>query len=302
MSTNIDVRAQSIAPSRHQANEMGRRIRRGEGGAAAWGIQAAGRSSSGKVILVGAGPGDPELITVKGLRSLRKADVIVYDRLVCPELLDEASPHALRVFVGKEAGRCSMRQEEINDLLINYARQGYLVVRLKGGDPFVFGRGGEEALALAAAGIPFEVVPGISSAIAVPAAAGIPVTHRGLATSVTVVTGHEQHGIDSSTVEWERLALTGGTLVILMGVEALPHISQRLLSAGLASDTPAAVIQQGTLPGQRVVTAPLAHIAEQAREAAIKSPAVIIIGEVVALGDVLASFSGNIPTSIASVG
>jgi uroporphyrin-III C-methyltransferase len=195
-----------------------------------------------------------------------------------------------------------MRQEEINDLLIYYAQQGRIVVRLKGGDPFVFGRGGEEALALAAAGIPFEVVPGISSAFAVPACAGIPVTHRGLSTSVTIVTGHEQQGKGSSTTNWERLAQLGGTLVILMGVEKLPHICQRLLAAGLAPETPAAVVQQGTMPGQRAVTASLAQIAEQAREAAIKSPAIIIIGEVVTLGDVLASFSGNVPTSIASVG
>lgn len=299
MSTIMDAGVQLIAPdmASGRSGGTGNQI---EYQSPDGGTQTDGRSSSGKVILLGAGPGDPELITVKGLRSLRKADVIIYDRLVCPQLLDEASVHALRVFVGKKAGRCSMKQEEINTLLISYARQGHLVVRLKGGDPFVFGRGGEEALALAAAGIPFEVVPGISSALAVPASAGIPVTHRGLATSVTIVTGHEQHGLDSSTVDWERLAMLGGTLVILMGVEALPHICQRLLTAGLAPDTLAAVIQQGTMPGQRVVTAPLVYIAEQAREAAIKSPAVIIIGEVVALGDVLASFSGNVPSSIAS--
>ena len=176
-------------------------------------------------------------------------------------------------------------------------------MRLKGGDPFVFGRGGEEALALAAAGIPCEVVPGISSAIAVPASAGIPVTHRGLSTSVTIVTGHEQQDKESSSAtNWERLAQLGGTLVILMGVEKLPHICQRLLAGGLTPETPAAVVQQGTMPGQRSVSAPLAHIAEQARAAAIKSPAIIIIGEVVTLGDVLASFSGNVPTSTASVG
>jgi uroporphyrin-III C-methyltransferase len=258
------------------------------------------QSSHGKVVLVGAGPGDPELITLKGLRALRKADVVIYDRLVCPELLDE-SPHAIKVFVGKESGRCSMKQEEINALLISNARQGNLVVRLKGGDPFVFGRGGEEALALAAEGIPCEVIPGISSAIAVPASAGIPVTHRGLASSVTIVTGHEQQGRDAHAVDWEQLATLGGTLVILMGVEALPQICQRLLDGGLAPDMPAAVVQQGTLPGQRVVTAPVAQIAGRAREAQIKSPAIVIIGAVVALGDSLTSFLSNIPTSVTSV-
>lgn len=261
----------------------------------------AGRKPTrGKVILLGAGPGDPELITLKGLRSLRKADVVIYDRLIPLELLDEVPDSALRVFVGKKSGDYTLAQEEINHLLIFYAQQGHLVVRLKGGDPFVFGRGGEEALALVAAGIPFEVIPGISSAIAVPAAAGIPVTHRGLASSVTIVTGHEQAGSDSTVVDWERLATLGSTLVILMGVEALPYICQRLLRAGMAAETPAAVIEQGTLPTQRVVTAPVLEIAEEARKAGIKSPAIIVIGEVVAVGDVLASFSGNVSISRAS--
>ncbi|HLI07502.1 MAG TPA: uroporphyrinogen-III C-methyltransferase, partial [Ktedonobacteraceae bacterium] len=165
--------------------------------------------------------------------------------------------------------------------------QGKFVVRLKGGDPFVFGRGGEEALALAAEGIPCEVIPGISSAIAVPASAGIPVTQRGLASSVTIVTGHEQYGGDGQAVDWEQLAKLGGTLVILMGVESLPRICQRLLAGGLAPATPAAVVQQGTLPDQRVVTAPLARLVDSVREAAIKAPAVIIIGAVAALADIL---------------
>src|SRR5437588_644560 len=230
--------------------------------------------SYGKVFLVGAGPGDPELITLKGLRSLRKADVIVYDRLICLDLLDEAPSQAERVFVGKEAGHHAVKQEEINAFLIKQARQGRLVVRLKGGDPFVFGRGGEEALALAQAGIPFEVVPGVSSALAVPAYAGIPVTQRDLASSVTIVTGHEQHPLTASGVDWEKLATLDGTLVILMGVETLSRITQRLLHGGLSSDTPAAVIQQGTVPQQRVVTGTLASIAERACTAKIESPAV----------------------------
>ena len=248
------------------------------------------KKTQGKVFLVGAGPGDPELITLKGLRCLRQAQVVVYDRLICPDLLDEASSQAIRVFVGKEPGRHSMKQEEINMLLITYAQQGRLVVRLKGGDPFVFGRGGEEALALADAGIPFEIVPGVSSAIAVPAYAGIPVTHRDLATSFTVVTGHEQRNNTSSSVNWETLAALGGTLVIMMGVETLPHITQRLLAGGLQPSTLAAVIQQGTVAQQRIVTDTLVNIAESARTAKITSPAVTIIGATVALGDSLAWF------------
>src|SRR2546422_10690502 len=252
-------------------------------------------SASGKVYLVGAGPGDPELITLKGLRSLRKADVVVYDRLICPDLLDEAPSKARRVFAGKASGHHSMKQEEINALLITYARRGCIVVRLKGGDPFVFGRGGEEALALAQAGIPFEVVPGVSSAIAVPAYAGIPVTQRGLVSSVTIVTGHEQQSCGSSSVNWEALATLGGTLVILMGVEMLSHITQQLLSGGLHPDTPAAVIQQGTVPQQRVVTDTLVGIAEHAWAARITSPAVVVIGAVVALSDPLAWFETLTP-------
>ncbi|HKF37135.1 MAG TPA: uroporphyrinogen-III C-methyltransferase [Ktedonobacteraceae bacterium] len=252
-----------------------------------------GQSSRGRVFLVGAGPGDPELITLKGLRCLRKADMVVYDRLICPELLDEAPPQAERVFVGKASGHHSVKQEEINTLLIQHAQQGRLVVRLKGGDPFVFGRGGEEALALAHAGIPFEVVPGVSSAIAVPAYAGIPVTHRDLASSITIVTGHEQRSPTSPGVNWEALARLRGTLVILMGVEKLTHITWRLLKGGLDPDTPAAVIQQGSVPQQRVIAGTLANIAARARTANITAPAVTVVGEVVALGDPLAWFEAG---------
>ena len=247
-------------------------------------------SSCGRVYLVGAGPGDPELITLKGLRCLRVADVVVYDRLISPHLLDEAPSQAERVFAGKEPGCHSMRQEAITALLITYARRGQIVVRLKGGDPFVFGRGGEEALALAKAGIPFEVVPGVSSAIAVPAYAGIPVTHRDHASSVTIVTGHERRTHVSSAVNWEALAKVGGTLVIMMGVEALAHITQQLLVGGLSPDTAAAVIQQGTIPQQQVITGVLVNIAERARLAKVKSPAIIVIGAVVTLSEALAWF------------
>ena len=241
----------------------------------------------GKVYLVGAGPGDPDLITRKGLRYLRMADVVIYDRLVSPELLDEAPLQARRIFVGKEPGCHALKQEEIQSLLIHYARLGCCVVRLKGGDPFVFGRGGEEALALSQAGIPFEVVPGVSSAMAVPAYAGIPVTQRDYAASVTIVTGHEQKTQVSPAVNWDALAKTGGTLVILMGVEAFAHITQRLLDGGLSPDTAAAVIQQGTVPQQRVVKGTLSNIAQRATAARIQSPAITVIGAVVALSDAL---------------
>ncbi|HET8578098.1 MAG TPA: uroporphyrinogen-III C-methyltransferase [Methylomirabilota bacterium] len=238
--------------------------------------------SSGRVVLVGAGPGDPDLITLRGLRRLRQADVVVYDRLVNPTLLDEAPPGALRIFAGKADGRHCASQSAINALLTHHAGAGRLVVRLKGGDPFVFGRGGEEALACARAGIRVEVVPGVSSAVAVPAAAGIPVTHRGLSSSFAVVTGHEDPSKPERRVEWERLAGAVDTLVILMGVAALPSIAARLLAGGRAADTPAAVIHRGTTDDQQVVTGVLGDIAERA--AGLGAPAVIVIGEVVAVG------------------
>src|SRR5712691_6394520 len=239
--------------------------------------------SYGKVFLVGAGPGDPELITLKGLRSLRKADVVVYDRLICPDLLDEAPSQARRVFAGKASGHHSMKQEEINALLITYARRGCIVVRLKGGDPFVFGRGGEEAQALAQAGIPFEVVPGVSSAIAAPAYAGIPVTHRGLASSVTIATGHEDRGKLHSAIDWSRLALGAETLVFMMGVEHLPTIVEELLAAGRSADEPAGLVHWATTPRQRTVTGRLGTIAQQASERGFKPPAVLVVGAVAAL-------------------
>jgi len=246
------------------------------------------RPSRGFVYLVGAGPADPELITVKGLRCLRAADIVVYDSLVSPDLLEEVRPQAECVYVGKRPGHHCMKQEQINALLVHYAQQGHTIVRLKGGDPFVFGRGGEEALALAQAGISYEIVPGVSSAIAVPAYAGIPVTHRNLASSVTIVTGHEDAAHTSSSVNWEALAKLEGTLVILMGVATLPHITERLRDGGLHPHTPAAVIQEGTVPEQRVITGTVATIAERAAMAGIVSPAVVVIGAVVTLKDALA--------------
>jgi len=244
----------------------------------------------GQVYLVGAGPGDPELITVKGLRCLRAAEVVIYDRLVNSVLLDEVPASALRIFVGKQPGRCSLRQEEINALLVEHAHLGRTVVRLKGGDPFVFGRGGEEALALVEAGIAYEVVPGISSAIAVPAYAGIPVTHRNRSGALTIVTGHETPEHDMPLVDWEALARLDGTLVILMGVATLPLITQKLLQAGMIPSTPAAVIEQGTIARQRAVRGPLVEIAERVTTAGLRSPAVVVIGRVVDLSSLLSWF------------
>lgn len=239
----------------------------------------------GRVYLVGAGPGAPDLITLRGLDAVRQADVIVYDRLISTKLLSYARPGAALLYAGKAPGRHLMTQEQINRLLIKLARQGQTVCRLKGGDPFLFGRGGEEALALAREGIPFEIVPGVTSALAAPAAAGIPVTHRGMARSVTVLTGHlggtANHSGGPSDVDWEAAARLGGTLVILMGVENLRQIAQRLLDAGKPPETSAALVEQGTLPNQRVVAGPLAAIADIAAAAQVHSPAVIVVGEVV---------------------
>ncbi|MDI6852688.1 MAG: uroporphyrinogen-III C-methyltransferase [Deltaproteobacteria bacterium] len=242
----------------------------------------------GKVYLVGAGPGDPGLITVKGRKVLSRADVVVYDQLASPELLREARPEAELIYVGKKAGEHALPQSGINRLLVDKAGEGKTVVRLKGGDPFVFGRGGEEAEALAAAGITFEVVPGVSAAVAVPAYAGIPVTHRGLASLVTFITGHEDPAKPESDIPWDILAKTRGTLVFLMGVKNLAENCRRLVAGGRPADTPAAVIQSGTLPTQRTVTGVLGDIAELAKAADIRPPAVLVVGEVAALRDRLA--------------
>jgi uroporphyrin-III C-methyltransferase len=233
--------------------------------------------SRGIVYLVGAGPGDPKLITVLGLERLRQAEVVIYDRLVSERLLDEAPPTAERIFVGKAPGEHSAKQEEINELLLRHARMGRTVVRLKGGDPFVFGRGSEEALACAEAGIPWEVVPGISSAVSVPALAGIPVTHRELAGGFAVVTGHCAEG---DRQDWAALARVE-TLIILMGLSRLPEISASLLFHGRGANTPVAAIAQGSLPGERVVVGTLGTIAGDVARAGLRAPATIVVGEVV---------------------
>jgi len=245
-----------------------------------------GHSEPGVVYLVGAGPGDPGLITAKGLEILRSADVVVYDRLVAPALVAEAPPGAERVFVGKRphGGSADLAQDEINALLVERARRGLTVVRLKGGDPFVFGRGAEECEALRAAGVPFRVVPGVTSAIAVPAAARIPVTHRRLASAFAVVTGHECDGV--SNLDWQSLARVP-TLVVLMGLSILPEIIARLLEHGADPDTPAAAIASGTLPAQRVVVATLATLAERVAEEGLEAPVTVVIGEVVQVRELL---------------
>jgi len=231
-----------------------------------------------RVFLVGAGPGDPGLITVRGLDLLRSCDVLVYDRLVSPELVGEAPDDAILI------PHDGHRQDELNRVLVGYGRAGLTVVRLKGGDPFLFGRGGEEALALAEAGVPFEVVPGVSALSSVPAAAGIPVTHRGVSSQVTVVTGHTCSG---GGPDLAALARTPGTLVVFMGLATLETLADGLLAHGKDPATPAAVVASGTLPSQRVVVAPLAEIADAA--AGLESPALTVIGDVVGLAGVLSA-------------
>lgn len=239
------------------------------------------------VYLVGAGPGDPGLITVRGLKVLRASDVIVYDRLVHPDLLREARPSAERIFAGKPPHSHPGAQREINALLIERARAGLTVARLKGGDPFVFGRGGEECEALRAAGIRFEIVPGVTSAVAVPAYAGIPVTHRHYASAFAVVTGHECKG--DSDLDWSALARLP-VLVILMGHRTLPETCRCLMAHGARPSTPAAVVSSGTLPHQKTVTGTLATIADLTVLVGLGPPSVLIVGEVVRLREALQWF------------
>jgi len=240
-----------------------------------------------KVYLIGAGPGDPGLITVRGAECLRQADVVVYDYLANPALLRYARADAELIYVGKSAGQHTLTQEEINALLVEKGKAGKVVARLKGGDPYVFGRGGEEAAALAKAGLPFEEVPGISSALAAPAYAGIPVTQRGVATAFMVITGHEDPTKPETQVDWEAVAKFFGTRVILMGVERIGVIAAELLKHGAAQDTPVAMVRWGTTGQQQTVTGTLATIAAAAEQAGFKPPAVTIIGEVVRLRETL---------------
>ncbi len=239
----------------------------------------------GIVHLVGAGPGDPELVTVRGLKLIRRAEALVYDRLVSPELVAEAPMDCERIYVGKAPGRQAAHQEEIGRILIDRALAGKRVVRLKGGDPFVFGRGGEEALALTDAGIPWDVVPAVTSAVGVPAQASIPLTFRGIAADFAVVTGHRAAGFDAP--DWRALARID-TLVVLMGVAQLPILRDALLAHGKSGDTPAAIIERGTFDDERVHTTRLDRLAETALEERVQSPATVVIGPVVELRSRLA--------------
>ena len=252
---------------------------------------------SGKVYLVGAGCGDPELITWKGLNLLRKCDVVLYDDLVASKLLEETRQNCEQIFVGKRYGKHSLPQNETNDLLIEKAKEGKTVVRLKGGDPFVFGRGGEEVLALQAENIPYEVVSGVTSSIAVPAAAGIPVTHRKVARSFHVITGHTAAGGETTLTEnLDVLAKLEGTLVFLMGLHHLEEICDGLMQGGKSPQIPAAVISKGTTPEQKIIRANLGELAAKVREAKLEAPAVIVIGETAEL-----DFTGTIPRPLYGV-
>jgi len=235
------------------------------------------------VYLIGAGPGDPGLFTLKGKKVLEKAEVIVYDRLVSDSILALGNPEAEYIYVGKMAGKHALSQDKINELLVQKVSQGKIVARLKGGDPFLFGRGGEEALYIREKGYDIEIIPGISSAIAVPAYAGIPVTHRDATSSLAIVTGHEKPDKEVSSIKWKELAQGIGTLVFLMGVENLDFICQQLISHGRNANTPVALIRWGTLPAQEVLTGTLADITNKVKEYNFKPPAVIVVGDVVKL-------------------
>lgn len=245
---------------------------------------------AGMVYLVGAGPGDYRLISMKAVDCLKMADVVVYDRLADDRILRWAPEDAEYIYVGKASSNHTMKQEDINQLLVDKAKEGKCVVRLKGGDPFVFGRGGEEGLLLRKNNLPFEIVPGITSAISVPAYAGIPVTHRAVATSFAVVTGHEDPTKGKSNMRWEHLATGVDTLVFLMGVANLPHITSKLIENGRSADTPAAVIRWGTKPEQRTLITTVGKAAEDVAKNGIKPPAIFIVGEVVKLRDSLQWF------------
>ncbi|HSC05049.1 MAG TPA: uroporphyrinogen-III C-methyltransferase [Solirubrobacteraceae bacterium] len=253
------------------------------------------------VYLVGAGPGDPGLMSARGLELIAAADVVVYDRLIPPGALDGARADAELIYAGKEGGGESMPQSEITRLLVSHGAARDVVVRLKGGDPFVFGRGGEEAEALGAAGVAFEVVPGVTAGVAAPAYAGIPVTHRGAASAVAFVTGHEDPAKGDSAIDWDALAAFPGTLVFYMGVRQLESIASRLVAGGRAASEPAAVVERGTLSDQRVVVGTLGTIAAVAASESVRAPSLIVVGEVVSLRERLAWFSAVRPLAGVSV-
>jgi uroporphyrinogen III methyltransferase/synthase len=244
----------------------------------------------GTVYLVGAGPGDPELVTLKARRVLAEADAVVYDHLVDAALLDLAPPRCERIFAGKKGWQACRPQDEIDGILVRLALEGKTVVRLKGGDPFVFGRGGEEASALAAAGVPFEIVPGVTAALAAAAYAGIPLTHRLHSSSVVFLTGHEGPAKPDSTVRWEDYARLKATLCVYMGVRNLPEIARRLEAGGMAASTPAAIVESATTDAHRRILGTLGTIAALAAREGVKAPAMLIIGEVAAFAESLSWF------------
>jgi len=252
--------------------------------------EAGNNRPAGIVYLVGAGPGDPDLLTVKARRLIAAADVIVYDQLVAPEMLEGARPGCERIYAGKKGGQPCRPQGEIDETLVRLGLEGKTVVRLKGGDPFIFGRGGEEASALAAAGVPFEVVPGVTSALAAAAYAGIPLTHRDHSSAVVFLTGHENPAKPDSAVRWEDYSLLGATLCIYMGVRNLPEITRRLQSGGMPAATPAAIIHSATTAHHRQQLATLGTLAAAAAEGLFEAPAMVIIGEVAAFAEQLAWF------------
>jgi uroporphyrin-III C-methyltransferase len=250
----------------------------------------------GSVVLVGAGPGDPDLLTVAALKALRAADVVVHDALVSPEILQQIPPDCLRVYAGKRGGSPSIQQGDISGILVTLAREGKRVVRLKGGDPFVFGRGGEEALYLAAHGIPFRIVPGLTSGIAGPAYAGIPVTHREVNASVAFITGHENDA-GTSRVDWEHIGQLFPVLVLYMAMENLSAITRRLMAGGRAGSTPVAIISWATTPQQKTWVTTLERAYQDAQQEGLKPPAIVVIGDVVDLRATLAWFPPDLPAA-----
>jgi uroporphyrinogen III methyltransferase / synthase len=250
----------------------------------------------GRVYLVGAGPGDPELLTLKAHRLIREADAIVYDYLVAPEILALAAPAVERIFVGKRGGGFCCPQRKIEETLVELAKRGKRVVRLKGGDPFIFGRGGEEAEAMVAAGIQFEIVPGVTSALAAAAYAGIPLTHRAYSSAVVFLTGHEDPDKPDSAIHWEEYGRLSATLCVYMGMKNLETITRRLQAGGMSADTPAAVIQSATTGEHRQLVSTVGQIALQSEHAGFGAPAIVVIGAVAALSEKLAWFAAQAET------
>ena len=248
-------------------------------------------TKNGKVFICGAGPGDPKLITLKAMETLNNCDVVLYDRLVCKEIIDQIPDTAEKIYVGRSIGDPATHQDNTNNLMVAQAKEGKIVLRLKGGDPFIFGRGGEEAEYLFEHNVEFEIIPGITSAVGSAAYAGIPLTHRHLASSIAIVTGHEDPEKNEPVVKWDKLAETVDTIVILMGIEKLESISHNLIKAGLCKKTEIAVIENGTTAKQRAIKGTLSDIIERVKRAKIKPPAIIIIGKVVSLQEKLSWFN-----------